>query len=128
MIEPGHPFQGCQFHGFLRLPRTARMNQFSLVQAINGFCQGIIVAIHFASYRRLNTCPGQTLAIVDRNVLRIAVAARGQGIVAFCRTRARPFPYIAPRNVRSVGVSHPLHQIPTQGKRKFDAFSPSRFY
>ncbi len=41
MVEPVHPLQGGQFHGFLGLPRSPAVYQLSLVQSVDGFCQRV---------------------------------------------------------------------------------------
>jgi hypothetical protein len=48
-VKPGHPFERAKFDGFAGLPRSAPMNQLSLVKPFEGFGQGVIVAVAFAS-------------------------------------------------------------------------------
>ena len=45
MVKPMHPFQGGQFQGRFGFPRRTTMDQFGLVQSIDGFCQGVVVAV-----------------------------------------------------------------------------------
>ena len=44
MVEPGHPFEGGEFQGFHGFPGRPAMNQFGLVQTVDGFGQGVVVA------------------------------------------------------------------------------------
>ena len=37
MVEPGHPFEGGELQGFDRFPGRPAVNQFSLVQTVDGF-------------------------------------------------------------------------------------------
>jgi hypothetical protein len=49
VIEPGNPFQRCEFDclaGFLRCPA---MNQFGLVEAVDGFRECAVVAVAVAA-------------------------------------------------------------------------------
>lgn len=39
MVEPVHPFQGCQLQGFGVLPGRTSVNQFGLIQAVDCLCQ-----------------------------------------------------------------------------------------
>ena len=70
VIKPRDPFQGRQLHGFTRLPRTPAVDEFGLVQAIDGFGQGVIVAIAPAADRRRNARLGKPFAVADGNILR----------------------------------------------------------
>lgn len=68
MIEPGHPLQRCQFNGFPRFPGAA-MNQFSLVQAVDRFSQGVVIAVSPAADRRFDARFGQPFAVANADVL-----------------------------------------------------------
>lgn len=41
MVEPGHPFERCQFDKFPGFPGCAAVNQFSLVQAVDNLGQAL---------------------------------------------------------------------------------------
>jgi len=68
VIEPGHPFQRCQLDGLACFPGAA-MNQFSLVQAVDRFSEGIIVAVAPTADRRFDARFGEPLAIANADVL-----------------------------------------------------------
>lgn len=70
MIKPGHPFERGQFDGLTRLPGSAAVDQFSLIEPIDRLGQGIIVAVAFATHRRFDAGFCQALAVLDRYVLR----------------------------------------------------------
>src|SRR3546814_19678316 len=56
------------------------MNQFSLVQAVDGFCQGIVVAVTATTHRGLNTGLRESLCVADGDVLGASVAMVYQAI------------------------------------------------
>jgi hypothetical protein len=37
VLQPGHPFEGGELQGFDRFPGRPAVNQFSLVQTVDGF-------------------------------------------------------------------------------------------
>ena len=45
VVEPVHPLQGYQFHGFLGLPRNPAVNQLSLVKRVDVFVQCVAIAV-----------------------------------------------------------------------------------
>ncbi len=65
VIEPVDPFQGGDFHGLHAAPRTAPVDEFGLVEAVDRLGQGIVVAVTDAAYRWLDPGLGQTLGIAD---------------------------------------------------------------
>jgi hypothetical protein len=69
VVKPGHPFQRGQFHGFTRLPRSAAVDQLSLVEPVNGLGQGIIIAVALAAHRRLYAGPCKMFTVPDSDVL-----------------------------------------------------------
>lgn len=73
MVEPSYPFEGSEFQCIHRSPGRPAMDQFGLVQAVDGFSQSVIVAIALAADRRLYAGFGQSLGIADGNVLRPAI-------------------------------------------------------
>lgn len=57
-----------QFNGFPRSPGAA-MNQFSLVQAVDRFNQGVVIAVTPAADRRFDARFGQPFAVANADVL-----------------------------------------------------------
>lgn len=53
MVEPGDPFEGGEFHGIEAAPGTFAMDQFSLVEAIGGFGEGVVARVADTSDRWL---------------------------------------------------------------------------
>ena len=49
VVKPGHPFQRCQLDGFLGFPGRSPVDHLRLVQTINRFCQGVVVAVALAA-------------------------------------------------------------------------------
>jgi hypothetical protein len=49
MIEPVHPFEGGEFHGLGMTPRSPAVDHLSLEQAVDGFSEGIVIGIAYAS-------------------------------------------------------------------------------
>ena len=62
VVEPGHPFQGCQLDRFASFPGPS-MNQLRLVQAVDRFSQRIIVAVAPIADRRFDTGFGEAFAV-----------------------------------------------------------------
>ena len=58
------------------------MDQFSLVEPVNGFGEGVVVTVAFAAHRRFYASFCETLAVTDRDVLRAPVAVMDQGVAA----------------------------------------------
>jgi hypothetical protein len=63
MVVPRHPFERGQLDGLLGFPRRAAVDQFGLVQPIDGLSQRVVVTIALAAYRRLNAGFGQAFAV-----------------------------------------------------------------
>ena len=57
MGVPCHPFQGGQFDGFSRFPGTASGDRLGLVEAVDGFYKGGIMAIAQAANGRFYAGP-----------------------------------------------------------------------
>lgn len=45
MVEPVSPFQGSQFQCLPGFPGSTLMDEFCLVESIDGFSEGIVIAI-----------------------------------------------------------------------------------
>jgi len=43
VVEPVDPFEGCVFHGFKRFPWPPPVDDLRLVEAVDGFGQGVVV-------------------------------------------------------------------------------------
>ncbi|EAA20200.1 hypothetical protein, partial [Plasmodium yoelii yoelii] len=83
VVEPGYPFQGGEFDGLPALPGCSAVDRLGLVQAVDGFGQGVVIAVATASDGGLDPGLGQALGIADGDVLRASVAVVNQGIGAF---------------------------------------------
>ena len=80
LIEPGHPFQRCQFHCFTTFPRCPPVDQFGFVQAVDRFRQCVVIAVTATANGRFNARLSQSLGVTDRDVLRSSVAVMNQRI------------------------------------------------
>jgi hypothetical protein len=45
VVEPVHPFEGCEFHRFSMAPRPAVMDDLGLEQAVDGFGEGVVIGV-----------------------------------------------------------------------------------
>ena len=59
------------------------MNQFGLVQPVDGFRQSVVIAVNPAAYRWFNACFCKPLAVPSSHVLRTPVAVVDQGVGTF---------------------------------------------
>jgi len=78
MVEPGHPLQRGQLHGFHGLPGATPMDHFRFEQTVDGLGQGVIVAVALAAYRRINAGFAQAFGVAHGNVLRASVGVVNQ--------------------------------------------------
>src|SRR3954449_9157123 len=74
VVEPVDPFEGGELDRFEAAPGAAPMDQLGFVEAVDGFGEGVIVAITDAANRRLDARRGKPLGILDRDVLHTAIA------------------------------------------------------
>src|SRR5664279_2832391 len=81
VVEPSYPFQRRKLDCLFGLPRRAAMNQLGLVEPIDSFCQGVVVAVALGAHRRLDASFGQALAVANRHVLRSPVRMMNQAAV-----------------------------------------------
>ena len=101
------------------------MNQFGLVQAVDGFSQFVVVAVAFTSHRGLDARFGQTFAVPNGYILLTPVAVVNQGIGTFglavvqgllqCvqyKVRAHRAALAPAHNSASVDVNHKGHVLP----------------
>src|SRR3954447_25561655 len=73
-VEPVDPFESGKLDGFEAAPRAAPMDDLGFVEAVDGFGEGIVVAVPDAADRRLDARRGKPLGILDRDVLHTADA------------------------------------------------------
>ena len=69
VVEPVDPFEGGELDRLKGAPGAAPMDHLGFVEAVDGFGEGIIVAVTDAADRRLDACRGKPLGILDRDVL-----------------------------------------------------------
>ena len=69
VVKPSDPFQGRKFDGFPAFPGCLVMDQFRLVQTIEGLGQGVVIAVPLAADGRFNTGFRQAFGITDCNLL-----------------------------------------------------------
>src|SRR4051812_26258415 len=74
VVEPVDPFESGKLDGFEAAPGAAPMDHLGFVEAVDGFGEGIVVAVTDAANRRLDARRGKPLGIFDRDVLHPAVA------------------------------------------------------
>ena len=65
MVKPEHPFERGQLQGFLGLSRCSAMNQFSLVETVDGLGQSVVIAVTFTAHRWFNASFCKPLAVPD---------------------------------------------------------------
>ena len=82
MVEPGHPFERCELHGLLRFPWRATVDEFGLVEPVDGLGQGVVVAVALGAHGRLDASLGQALGVPDADVLRAPVGVANQAAIA----------------------------------------------
>src|SRR5215208_7337689 len=68
-VEPVDPFESGKLDGFEAAPGAAPMDHLGFVEAVDGFGEGVIVAVPDAANRRLDARRGKPLGILDREVL-----------------------------------------------------------
>lgn len=59
------------------------MNEFGLVEPIDGFGQGVVITVALAAHQRFNVRFGQPLGVADADVLRASVGVADQASIAF---------------------------------------------
>jgi hypothetical protein len=68
MIEPVHPVEGGEFHGLGVTPRSPAMDNLGLEQAVDGFGEGIVVAVADAADGGFDPGFCQALGVSNRHV------------------------------------------------------------
>ena len=69
MVEPGDPFQRCQFHRLLGLPWPAPVDDLGLVQPVDGLGQRVVVGVAPAADRGSDAGFGKAFGIAKRQPL-----------------------------------------------------------
>ena len=69
IVEPIHPLEGCELDGLEVTPRSASMDDLSLVEAIDRLGEGVVVRVADAADRRFDPRFGETLRVLDRKIL-----------------------------------------------------------
>jgi hypothetical protein len=78
MVEPVHPLKGSVLDCFEVAPRPAPVDHLGLVEAVDRLGQSVVIAVADAADRGLDPGLGQALGVLDRYVLRPAVAMMDQ--------------------------------------------------
>lgn len=73
MVEPVYPFQGSKLDRFEAPLWSTPMNDFSLVETVDRFGEGVVVTVADASDRRLNASFCQPLGVANRHVLNASI-------------------------------------------------------
>ena len=74
IVEPVDPFERGVLDGFDRAPRTAPVDDLGLVEAVDRFGEGIVVAVADAPHGGFEAGLGEALGVFDRYVLHAAIA------------------------------------------------------
>lgn len=70
VVKLRHSFERGELDGLPGFPGCWAMNQLSLVQAVDGLSQGVVVTFALAAHRWFNSCLRQPLGVTDADVLR----------------------------------------------------------
>src|SRR3954447_20503556 len=73
VVEPIDPFEGGELDRFAAAPGAAPMDHLGFVETVDGFGEGIVVAVPDAADRRLDPRLGEPLGIFNREVLHPAI-------------------------------------------------------
>ena len=69
IVEPVHLLEGCELDGLEATPRPASMDDLRLVETVDRFGEGVVVGVADAADGRLDPGFGETLGVLDRNIL-----------------------------------------------------------
>ena len=78
IVEPVDPFEGGVFNGFKGFPWSSPMDEFGLVETVDGFGQGVVVAVPDTADRRFDAGQAEPLGIADGQVLAAPVRVMDQ--------------------------------------------------
>lgn len=82
MIEPVDPFQCCELDGLKGTPGSPPVDHFGLVESVDRFGERIVVAVTDTANRRLDASLGQSLSILDREVLAAPIGMMDEATLA----------------------------------------------
>src|SRR3984957_2154983 len=82
IVEPVHPLESCELDGLEVAPRSTSMDDLSLVEAVNRFGEGVVVRVADAAEGRLDPSFGETLGVLDREILDAAIAMMDEAAAA----------------------------------------------
>ena len=80
LVIPLHPVHCCEHHVIDSLPVLLRVDELTLVKAVQGFRGSIVIRIAFATYRPDCLLPGKPLRITDRRVLDTPVGIKPKSV------------------------------------------------
>ena len=85
VVEPVDPFERGVLDGFQRAPRPAPVDHLGLVEPVDRLGERVVVAVADAADRRHEAGLGETLGVLDRDVLHAAIGvvdetAAGDGL------------------------------------------------
>ena len=63
LLNQSHPFEGGVLDGFHRTPRAAAVDDLGLVETVDRFGQGIVVAVADAATERVKAGLGEALGV-----------------------------------------------------------------
>src|SRR3954451_6955650 len=73
IVEPVDPFESGELDRFKAAPGAAPVDHLGFVEAVDGFGEGIVVAVPDTAHRRLHARRGKPLGILDRKILHTAI-------------------------------------------------------
>ena len=80
LVIPLHPVHRCEHHIIDSLPVFLRVDELTLVKAVQGFRGSIVIRIALASYRPDGPLLGEPLRITDRRVLDAPVGIKPNSV------------------------------------------------
>jgi hypothetical protein len=69
IVEPVDPLEGCELDSLEVAPRSPSMDDLCLVEAVDRLGQRVVVGVADGADRRLDPGFGETLGVLDRNIL-----------------------------------------------------------
>lgn len=78
VVEPVHPLESGELNGLEASPWPASVNHLGPVRTVDGFGEGIFIAISDAANRGLDACFSQALSVLNGYVLASSVAVANE--------------------------------------------------
>ena len=78
VVEPIHPFERGKFDCLEVSPRTTPVNDLSFIEAIDGLCQGVVIAVTDTPHRRFDTGFSEAFRLANGQILRATIAVVNQ--------------------------------------------------